>query len=125
MGNVQIALDLIDGVEDIVAEFGKSVVLRNETKGDYIDPARPSLGRITTTTDTPLDAVIVAFRERDVDGTIVQSGDRRAICDLKGTGVVPDTSYLFMDGTDVWSTINVRIIEVAGVVVTAILQIRR
>lgn len=130
MGDINIALDLIDGVQDIAAEVGDTVIIRSVSKTDLIDPASPSKGRTTVNIDREVESVLTDFRENQIDGTKVQAGDKQAIIDIKSLDFEIDTSDIYIDGTDPDNSTHYNIediqnIRVSGLLVTQILQLRK
>lgn len=125
MGDVSIAQDFLDGVEDLVATLGQTVTLVREVTGDYVDQTKPTKGRVITKETASVEAVLVDYKEEDIDGTVILRGDRLVVVDLKNTTIQPDLfSGVIIDGVE-WQTVNIERPYVAGIPVTAFLQVRR
>jgi len=78
---MSIATDVAAGIEeaqDVIAEIGESFTLR-QISSTLRDPAKPWLGQVDVPTDTSVKGVISGYRERDIDGNLIQRGDLQVI----------------------------------------------
>ena len=75
--------------DGLIKRFGQSAILR--AKGSIIGgPAgNPTFG---PPVDYPCKVVVLAVDSKQIDGTLIQVGDKRAYISAKGLGVNPDAS---------------------------------
>ncbi len=126
MGDTVIATDVLAGISDAAAELGKSVTLRVWTEtANWVDANAPSKGKVRTYSDKTATAIIVDFKEKQIDGDIVKRGDKQAIVSLSGLGATPAVADQLIDGSVTWEILNVETPEIAGVAVTSILHLRK
>lgn len=127
MGDTSIAQDLIDGVTDALADLGDTRTIQIYTEG-ALDPADPGAGKPKSAEDLSVEALLYDYEDEYINGQTVLRGDRKAIIDiaaltstqLAGIG----QGSIVIDGSDKYTIIGTSAIEVAGVTVTIILQIR-
>jgi hypothetical protein len=127
MGDLTIAQDLLDGVADALADLGATRKVRVIARG-ALTPGDPGAGGAQSATDFDVEAVIVGYDERYVDGTAIRAGDRQAILSIgplsaaQVAGLKPGARLV--DGAHVYSAVNANVPEAAGTPVVAILQLR-
>jgi hypothetical protein len=87
--------------------------------GEDYDPATG-----TTTinfTSTASTAVVLAYPQKYIDGTLIQQGDQRVLCD---PGVIAVQGDTFTWQSDDYTVVNVKPVSPAGTVVLYELQVR-
>jgi hypothetical protein len=103
---------------DMLNRFGAPATLKRTTAGTY-DPATG------TATETVIDlattAVVLAFPQKYIDGTLIRQGDRRALC---APGVEPKAGDRFAWQGVEYTVIGATPIAPAGVAVLFEAQIR-
>ena len=111
-----------DDAAALIAEEGKSLTLRRAVAGAY-DPATSSAE--ITATDVTVKGMILNYRDSQRDGTLVQSGDRKAVLTAKGLSDAPQQNDVIIDGSDELNIVGVSRIEEAGVPVVYVCQVRK
>ena len=81
----------------LIEQFGKPVTLRVPTDTVPVKPWRP----VTTYADTVMQAVVTEFEAREIDGTKIQSGDRRYLGAAEGLAATPTTKDQLVDGSEI------------------------
>ena len=121
------AQDFLDAIEDTLADLGSTREVRVVAYG-AINASDPGAGRAQTSTDYEVEALIYDFADDYVDGTTVEQGDRQAIIDLDPleTSVISliKSDAKIVDGSIIYTIVNVQSVEVAGEKVAMILQLR-
>jgi hypothetical protein len=127
MGDTSIAQDIISGVADALGDVGDTRTLRIVTPGT-IDPSNPGAGATPTNADVPVEAIIVDYEERYIDGTLVLAGDKQAVIDLSAlssaqiAGIKPGN--FLIDGSVIYKILRPKKYEVAGIPVAVVVQMR-
>jgi hypothetical protein len=127
MGDPTLAQDLLDGVTDALADVGDTRTLRIFTEG-ALTPGDPGEGKPRTYEDVAVEAILYDYKDHYIDETTVKTGDRKALIAINPLSV-PQVAGIkqgakLIDGSDVFTVVNVEKIEAAGILVTVILQIR-
>ncbi len=125
MADLSLASDIKDAVADIHTEVGKSVVIRRVTYGAYIDATKPSKGKAVTATQYTIPAIMTSFAFGQIDGQIIQEGDKQCIVSLRDMTIIPTADDTLIDGSDTWQILAVKQIEVSGVVCYCKLHLRK
>jgi hypothetical protein len=94
--------DMAETAHELLTEFGATATLKKVSAGTY----DPSTGTATRTEST---STITLYEEdvkgRDIDGTLIKSGDKMAT--ISAQGLVPETgdviNYMGVD----WSVVSV------------------
>lgn len=112
---------LASTVSSILKEYGRTVVLRNNSIPGY-DPAT-SVASAAAPVDTNRSAAIFSFGSRDttIRGQMVQSKDKRCIME---PGVEPGPEDQIIDGSNVYSIVSLDEIKPATVVVAYDIHLR-
>lgn len=97
MGDTSIATDLQEGIEDLVVELGKTGTIRHHPTSIPVDPNKDWLGTSDTPVDTSVEVLILDYSTREIDGTNVQAGDKKALVSLKGVAIEPKPTDRFFD----------------------------
>jgi hypothetical protein len=127
MGDASIAQDLIEGVTDALADLGGTRTVQIYTEG-ALNPINPGAGKPKIAEDLSVEALLYDYEDSYIDGQTVLRGDRKAIIDIAQltptqlSGVAQGA--VLIDGSDRYTVVGTSTIEVAGVTVTIILQIR-
>lgn len=114
--------ELQDEVLTVLAEFGRSVTLRQLMAGTY----NPASGDISgeSSTDYVLTGALLNYKNYEIDGTLIQSGDRRCLLAAKGMTVVPRVGDLILIDSYIFTVVNFETKEVGGTALAYVLQIR-
>lgn len=112
--------------QEMIAEAGCPVELvRYETERDPTMPWRAAGARETV---QETSAVFVSYDERYVDGTVIQSGDRKAYVPAAGLAKPPAlNAFLRLGGVQGsrWKVVHVAPLDPGGVPILYVLQVRR
>ena len=110
-----------------IASFGDDIVVRCTTYGTY-DPVSDSYATASTSYDAK--CLILNFNKRDIDGTLVQVGDRRLLLsalDSEGE-TLPELEgrddLQFVYNSKVLNVLNITPLKPGGAVLLYKLQIR-
>lgn len=76
------------------------------------------------TTSEDCLAVLVNYKLREIDGTLIKTSDRKALVSTDGVSSVPTVRDQFQIGTDTYQVVNVSTISPADVAVMWNLQLR-
>ena len=127
MGDVTLAQSVIEAVTSALAVVGDTRTLRVVAYGS-VDPSDPGAGGSQTIQNFQVEALLYEYDERLRNGTTVLDGDRRAIIDLAPLTQLQiadiQPGQYVIDGSETYTIVNVDLVEVAGLVVTAVLQLR-
>jgi hypothetical protein len=109
--------------DELLAEFGQSCVLTSITDGAY-NPETGEAG--TSMTPHPVTAAIFAYPQRYIDGSLIRTGDKRALVSAVGLTVNPKPGDTLTDAAGaVFQLIDAKAAAPAGVAVLWILQVRK
>ena len=105
-----------------IAEFGRSITYTVNTEGTY----DPSTGAMTgdSETDYTVNAIIMSYKERDIDGTRIQATDKKCILSASDLAVTPTTGDIVTVGSTKYTVIVPKTYEVEGSVFGYVLQVR-
>lgn len=87
----------------LITSKGKAVTLRVPTVTTPVQPYRP----VTTYVNYTAQAVVTEFKADQIDGTLVQSGDRKYLIAAEGLGAVPSPKHLIVDGSEILEILSV------------------
>lgn len=106
----------------LINDLGKELTLRKVTEGSY----DPTTGAISgqTTTDTAVKGMLLSYRDKDFDGTLIERGDRKILIRASDS-VVPEVQDIVLDSTVQYRLVDVRQIEESGDDVVYICQGRK
>ena len=105
----------------LIKKFGAPLTIERQEEGDY-DPATG--GNTITTISYGGTGVRVNYKMREIDGTLVQSGDFKLLVEAKELLTVPETlDSVIFDGNE-YSVVDVGTIAPAQTPVVYILQVR-
>lgn len=109
--------------DDLLSQFGQSCVLGSVTDGTY-DPATGSAS--PTTASQPVTAAMFDYPQRFVDGTLIRTGDKRALVSPVGLTVEPKPGDTLTDAAGkVHQVVDAKATAPAGTVVLWTLQVRK
>jgi len=115
--------DLQGDVAQALIEFGRAVTLRKIVPGAYNEADGSTAA--ATTTDHATTGLLLAYSDRVVDGELIKQNDRRCILKVQGLSVAPEINDRVVVGSDVYTVISFKTVEIGGVVVLYTLQVRR
>ena len=102
MGDTTISQDVIDGVNEIIAEMGRTINLRvRVNSGSNFNPT-------ITYTDNNIESVVVDYKIREIDGTLIKQSDKKFIFLSTFEPILND---LIVDAGKTYSIINISIVE--------------
>jgi len=115
--------DIAEEASCAIADAGTTLTIKRSVSG-VTDP----ITGITTGGTVDLHTVTgvkLRFKNTDIDGTLVKSGDLRILLSVEGLTVIPEsTDTIMISGID-WKIIDVKPLEPAEIVVLYELQVRR
>lgn len=102
----------------LIDKFGQTgAIRRTETSGDPWDPS-------TSDTDYPCTLVALDYDQKDVDGTLIKSTDKKVYVATKGLPIQPTTTDKVIIGGAVSAIVQAKPLNPAGTVVYFELQAR-
>lgn len=109
--------------DDLLYEFGQAGVLGSVTDGAY-NPATGEAG--PTSTPYAVTAAIFDFPQSYIDGTLIRTGDKRALISPLGLAVTPKSGDTLTDAAGaVFQVVDAKATAPAGQVVLWTLQVRK
>jgi len=73
----------------------------------------------------PVNGVKLRYKNTDIDGTLVKSGDLRVLLSVEGLTIVPESTDIIVVSGASWKIIDVKPLEPAETVVLYELQVRK
>ena len=118
--NAEHAQDALELIDDI-AEDGLLATLTRQISGSY----DPSTGEATVTTSTQTAyGIRTSWEKRDIDGTLIKSGDLKIILAASGLTTAPQVDdTITFDGT-AYTIKGVYPVSPADVVIVYVLNVR-
>jgi hypothetical protein len=94
--------------QNLIATFGRPATLRRPGTGGEYDATTGQIEGAQGPTDVPCQVVFEEFGEHQIDGTLIQAGDRKAIVSrvTLGTEPVPQSDTL-VEGDNTWQILRV------------------
>ncbi len=126
MGDVTIAQDLLEGVEDAMADLGATRTFRIVTYSAP-NPSDPGAAPTETPEDVTVEAILFDFDIKYMPKSSVEEGSTLALLSIidftddQVNSLVPGN--FLIDGTTTFTIAKARKIEAAGIQVTVILQL--
>jgi hypothetical protein len=112
-----------DGVaKKLIAKYGQAMTLRVITPGAYDPDTRLTADPVTT--DYPIKGIAEEYKLSEVDGTVIQNGDKKILISASGLAVRPLPEHIVIMSGEVWQVINCTPLAPGGVAVTYSLQLR-
>lgn len=106
-----------------IADKGRSITLIHKNQGSY-NSATDSISGQSSSSET-VSAVFTEYDQKDIDGTLIKAGDKRAMISASGIASAPDTADQVTDGSLKYSIISVSTIQPGGTPLIYYLQLRR
>ena len=105
--------------ERLLAKYGQAAIITRTTSvGDDWNPRlKPA--------NHPCTIVVTDFKNREIDGTLVQAGDKKVIVSTSGLTIEPATGDKIAVGGFDHSIVSVKPINPGGLVIIYQLQCRR
>lgn len=86
----------------------------------------PATGESTPrNTDSEAFGLFTEFEERQVDGSVVQTGDKLLLIAAEGLKAMPTPGYKVIDGADVWNVEHLSTVQPGPTAVLYKLRIRQ
>lgn len=102
----------------LIDKFGQTgAIRRTQTSGDPWNPG-------TSDTDYPCTLVALDYDQKDVDGTLIKSTDKKVYVATKGLTIQPTTTDKVIIGGVVSTIVEAKPLNPAGTVVFWELQVR-
>ena len=109
-------------IATLIDEIGKTLVLRKVKSGEY----DPQTGQAATSEkDYECGGLILDYKDRDRDGTLIQAMDKKAV--LRASDVLknpPDVNDKIVTNDRQYFIVSVRIVESSGIPLIYTCQIR-
>lgn len=103
----------------LIDKFGQTgAIRRTEISGDPWNPG-------TSDTDYPCTLVALDYDQKDVDGTLIKSTDKKVYVATKGLTIQPNTTDKVIIGGDVNTIVEAKPLNPAGTVVYWEFQVRQ
>jgi len=116
MADLTIPADIIEGFLEILEEVGVEGQLQiNTVSGTEFNPI------ITPSTEN-IDLVPVNYKVKEIDGTVIQQGDRKFL--FLSTAIPTTTGKVILDSIN-YNIVDVQIVAVSGVTVLYKVQGRK
>lgn len=97
--------------ERLIAKFGQTANIRRlSTTGDDWNPT-------ITTTDYACTLAVVDYTSREIDGTQIRAGDKKAIISTQGLAISPTTDDRLVIGSEVHEIVRIMPLSPGGTVV--------
>lgn len=104
-----------------IADKGRMVTLRSKSSGTF-DPIAGTMSD-GSQTDRQVKALFTEYAAKQVDGTMIQQGDKQVmIADL---ATAPDNDDILIDGSDEYAIVHVGAIQPGDTPILYKLQVRR
>lgn len=112
----------------LISEYGKSITVKRVNR--VFDTDKPwkkdtSSAAEQPDTDHTVMGVIADFNHREVDGEIIQTGDRRLLVAAQGLAFEFDLRDLIVDGSDQWRIVNINTVAPGATTLLYDLQLRQ
>lgn len=115
--------DLAGDVAEALAEYGGPVRYQRIVAGVY--DASTGGASAPTPNDTDTKALILRIKDRDIDGTRIQTGDRRCIIQLAAEPTMDDIVLIGGAGGEAFRVVDFKTVSPAGETVFYSLQLRK
>lgn len=127
MGDIYVAQELLDTVQEVIADHGWEMTLRRKTYS-AIDENDPGAAPTESIFDTLFDGFSYEIESKYVNGTSVLEGDKVLLMDLTDLtteeidGISPGNFIL--DGSESYNIIKSRVYKSNGTPLTVMAQLR-
>lgn len=105
-----------------LSNHGRYMTLRQIMTQTY-DPATGVAP--DTDTDVTVFGIVTAYKDREIDGTRIEQGDRRVVLQGSGLEAVPVEGDRIIDGTDNYTVMNIKKYDIDGSPFAWVLQGRK
>ncbi|MCP4246071.1 MAG: hypothetical protein GY778_03385, partial [bacterium] len=82
-------------------------------------------GTMPKDTDTTTFGVFTECEERQIDGSVIQAGDKQLLVAAEGLSLVPTPAYKVIDGAETWNVEHVSTLRPGPTAILYKLRIRR
>jgi hypothetical protein len=129
MGDTSIADDIMEGVADALGDLGTTRTFQIITV-PTTDANNPGAKPVESVEDVSVDALLFSFNEEYMSNVSIVDGNLMSILsiqdftDAQVAAIKPGNSLLDTDDTTVYEIIKSESIEVAGKIVTVIVQLK-
>jgi len=106
-----------------IADKGRTVVLVFKTQGAY-DPTTDA-APVNSSSSQSVKMLLTNYNKRDVDGTLIKSGDKLGLLAPSGLTRAPKTDDKVTDGGESFTVKNVETIQPGDTVLLYKLQLRK
>lgn len=105
--------------QELIAEAGRDVILLNKQLGTF----NPNTNTVDDSVDTlrTVKAVFTLYQDKEVDGTIIQRGDKRCLV----AGAINPGETVIKDGARQYQIVDVQAVQPGETVILSKLQVRR
>lgn len=114
--------DALDAKQDI-EDAGREIIIRNFSPVVYDVDTDTETGGIAS--DQTCFALETAYKQNEIDGTIIQVGDKRFLIASASLTVLPKTSDILIDGNDQYKIQSVSQVNPGNVPILYKLQVRK
>lgn len=111
-----------DTVGPLLAEYGQFAVLNYSEEPTSTSSGPVANGEVMLVSGSCL---FEEYNDRDIDGTVIQRGDRRMLLALDDKTIVPTTAHTITAGGQEYSIQNVGTLAPGGIAIMYTLQVRR
>lgn len=108
---------------DQIRRFGQKVTITRKVQGSY--NASTSSRTITTSTQTNVDAVVEEYKQREIDGTMIQAGDIKMHLPALGVNQPSNNDVITTADSTSYTIKNVNVISPSGSPIMYTLQLRK
>lgn len=110
---------LADTAKKLIADKGRTVTLRS-TGAQVYNPITDTM--TGGNTDTSVKAVFTAFKQTEIDGTLIQRGDKKV---LLAAGIEPKGNDIIVDGGAHYRVVDIMAVQPGDTTILYTLQARK
>ncbi len=114
--------DLQGDVATALDEFGRAITIRKNAPGAY-DPATGAF-TVSPDVDTAAIGLLLGYSDIVTTGTLIKQGDRRCLLKTEGLTITPEVGDKVIVGSNIYSVVSFKTIELGGIVIMYTLQLR-
>ena len=123
MGDVKLGNMVLEEIYYLIQEVGKDLIIREFTYGT-LDPNNPGAGKPKTPVNHIVQGIMVNLKGMYFKGVLVQENKSGVIIDVKDINFTISLDNKFVDGSKVYEIKAKEDIEISGVNVGVILEIK-
>ena len=105
-----------------ITKFGRSVTLRTVTTGTFDTGTGVISG--ASDADVTVKAVVTGYKDKQIDGQIIRSGDKQVMIAGSALTTAPKTNDIVVDSGD-YKIVNIETIQPGDTVLIYKLQVRK